>query len=218
MRRVRIKVCGITRVEDAQAAVAVGVDALGFIFVPESPRYLSPDRAAAIIADVPPFVGRVGVFRNLEEEQVRELVDRCGLTQVQLHGDESPEYCRTLLAWRRSLSICKALRIGGDRGVPEVKGYQGAVHSILLDTYMQGTAGGTGRTFDWALVRQLDLHLPLILAGGLSPDNVGDALRAVDPYAIDINSGVESSPGKKDHQLLTNLVATVRRYELAAIW
>ncbi|BDD87412.1 phosphoribosylanthranilate isomerase [Desulfofustis limnaeus] len=216
MRRVRIKVCGITRAEDAEAAVAAGVDALGFIFVPESPRYLSPERAAAIIACLPPFVGRVGVFRDLEEAPVRDIVDRCGLTQVQLHGSEAPTYCRALLEWRRSLSVCKALRIGGDRGVPEVNGYQGVVHSILLDTYVQGTAGGTGRVFDWTLVGSLDLRLPLILAGGLAPDNVIDALQAVHPYAIDVNSGVETSPGKKDPRLLEHLVATVRRYELAA--
>lgn len=213
MQRIRIKMCGTTREEDALAAIAAGVDALGFIFVAGSPRLVSPDRAAVLIEAIPPFITRVGVFRDAAEAEIKKIVDHCGLTQVQLHGDESPEYCERLHSWRRGLSICKAVRVGSTIQPGDLQCYLDTVDSILLDTYVSGMAGGTGQSFDWTMVESLAVTKPLILAGGLHPDNVVPAIRIVRPYAIDINSGVEVAPGRKDHLRLRQLIANVRRFE-----
>jgi phosphoribosylanthranilate isomerase len=213
MRRIRIKMCGTTSEEDALAAIAAGVDALGFIFVAGSPRLVSPDRAAALIDTIPPFISRVGVFQDAAEAEIKEIVDHCGLTQVQLHGDESPEYCERLHSWRRGLSICKAVRVGIGIQPGDIQVFNASVDSILLDTYVRGTAGGTGQSFDWTIVESLGVTRPLILAGGLHPGNVVQAIRVVRPYAIDINSGVEMVPGRKDHLRLRQLIANVRRFE-----
>lgn len=215
MQRIRIKMCGTTREEDVRAAVAAGVDALGFIFVASSPRRVAPEQAASLIEGLPPFITRVGVFRDADEEEIKRLVDYCGLTQLQLHGNESPAVCRRLRSWQRGLSICKAVRIGGAAEPVDCQAFHDAVDSILLDTYVKGTAGGTGRIFDWTAVASLGITRPLILAGGLHVDNVVAAIEAVRPYAIDINSGVEEAPGRKNHALLRQLVATVRSFEAA---
>ena len=215
MQRIRIKMCGTTREEDARAAVAAGVDALGFIFVAASPRRVTPEQAAKLTEVLPPFIARVGVFRDADEEKIKRIVDQCGLTQVQLHGSESPAFCRRLRSWRRGVSICKAVRVGRAAEPAQFQAFHGAVDSVLLDTYVKGTAGGTGRCFDWTAVASLGITEPLILAGGLHAGNVVAAIGAVRPYAIDINSGVEEAPGRKDHALLHHLVATVRRFESA---
>ncbi len=208
--RTRIKMCGTTRLEDAQYAVSLGVDALGFIFVKKSPRYISSGPAASIIAVLPPFVTRVGVFVDASIEEIKGIVGTCGLTQVQLHGNEKPEFCAELKRWNRGLSICKAFRIGEGHIPVTISSYGSMVDSFLLDTWVKGVEGGTGQPFDWNLVHSLALCRPLILAGGLNPDNVSAAIRAVSPYAIDINSGVEKAPGIKDRQLLRTLVERVR--------
>lgn len=213
MQRVRIKMCGTTREEDVRAAVAAGVDGLGFIFVAASPRKVTPDQAARLIETLPPFIARVGVFRDATEEEIKYMVEYCGLTHVQLHGNESPTFCRRLRSWRRGLSVCKAVRIGPAAEPVDFRAYHDAVDSILLDTYVKGAAGGTGRSFDWSVVPTLKITRPLILAGGLHAGNVVAAIKAVRPYAIDINSGVEAAPGRKDHALLRQLVTTVRRLE-----
>ncbi|SHI06158.1 phosphoribosylanthranilate isomerase [Desulfofustis glycolicus DSM 9705] len=205
--------CGTTREEDARAAIAAGVDGLGFIFVAASPRQVTPDQAAKLIETLPPFIARVGVFRDADEEEIKYLVDYCGLTQVQLHGNETPAFCRRLRSWRRGLSVSKAVRIGPAAELVDFQAFHDAVDSIMLDTYVRGAAGGTGRSFDWSVVPSLGISRPIILAGGLHAGNVVAAIEAVRPYAIDINSGVEAAPGRKDHALLHQLVTTVRRLE-----
>lgn len=211
--RIRIKMCGTTRSEDARAAVACGVDALGFIFVAESPRFIEPLQAAQIIAGLPPFVSRVGVFVDEDVEQLKSTADKAGLTAVQLHGQETADYCLELKKSNRSLGIIKTFRVGQGSGPCDFTVYRECVDAFLLDTYVKGVAGGTGTVFDWTSVRQLSIPKPLILAGGLNKENVSEAIRVAKPYAVDINSGVEDRPGVKDHQLLEQLIDTVRNTE-----
>ncbi len=189
--RVRIKVCGITRVEDARAAVDLGVDALGFNFVPSSPRAIAPEAARRIIGDVPPLVIKIGVFADTAPREVESVARHAGLDLVQLHGDESPEACALLgVPWY------KALRVD-DRFRPEDATRYGRA-LFLLDGYVPGALGGTGRAFDWSLARRAGAHGRVILAGGLGPENIETAIDAARPFAVDVNSGVESRPGIKD--------------------
>ncbi len=211
--RTRIKMCGTTRVEDAEAAVNLGIDALGFIFVEKSPRNIAPAEAATIISTLPSFVSRVGVFVDKGFDEIISIVTRCGLTQVQLHGKEPVLLCSRLKRWNKSLSICKAFRIGRKSPAPDTASYVDVIDSILLDTYVQGIDGGTGDTFDWQLIDSITLDHPLILAGGLNPDNIREALTNVSPFAIDINSGVEDAPGIKNQKKLTELVSLVAEYD-----
>ena len=196
--RTRIKVCGITRPEDALAAVEAGVDGLGFIFVEKSPRNIDPEQAREIIRLLPPFV-------DAEETVVEEITHYCRLTLVQLHGNESPRYCSNL-----PFSVVKAFRIGADFDGTAFVPYEDCVRGVLLDTYHKDMAGGTGETFDWALVQQLEPAQPVILAGGLNPENVAAAIEQVRPYAVDVNSGVESAPGRKDLVRLEQFIRQVR--------
>ena len=205
--------CGTTRREDADCAVKLGIDALGFIFVLKSPRYIDADSAGRLISGLPPFITRVGVFVDETVDSIKSIVRIAGLTQLQLHGNETPQFCRELRNWNASLSICKAFSIGKGKDTPAIAHYTDSVDTILLDTYVKGQGGGTGKVFDWTCVDQLSITQPLILAGGLNPDNIEDALRTVKPYAVDINSGVEDEPGIKNHQLLENLVSVVRGAE-----
>lgn len=209
--RTRIKMCGTTRREDAEKAVELGIDALGFIFAEKSPRYIAPVRAAKIIALLPPLVARVGVFVNCDQNEVKEIVSLAGLTQVQLHGSEPPEMCRELREWNPSITVCKSFLIGPELPFPDVQGYHDSVHCVLLDTYKRGMDGGTGQAFDWGVINDLSLSRPLFLAGGLNPDNVARAVTTVAPYAIDVNSGVEDQPGIKNHDLLAKLMVNVRQ-------
>ena len=204
--RTRIKVCGITCQEDARAAVAAGADGLGFIFVEQSPRLVEPDMVRAITGELPPFVSRVGVFRDEEIEVVQEIIHYCRLTLVQLHGAESPEYCRKI-----SCQVIKSFSIRPESDKEELAEYTDAVSGFLLDTYHKGMAGGTGMVFDWRLVEQVKPSGPVILAGGLTPENVGEAIRQVKPYAVDVNSGVEYQPGRKDTDKLKSFVREVRK-------
>ena len=211
--RTRIKMCGTTRIEDALAAVSLGVDALGFIFVEKSPRNISPAVAESIISSLPSFVGRVGVFVDSGMDEIKLIVERCGLTQLQLHGNESVSFCSQLRRWNKSLSICKAFRVGAGSPSVDTASYGPAIDSILLDTYIKGIKGGTGDCFDWGLIDTLDIERPLILAGGLAPATISEALVKVSPFAVDINSGVEDAPGIKNHQKLSELVALVGDYD-----
>ena len=213
--RVRIKMCGTTRLQDADAAVELGVDALGFIFAEKSLRYVTPGFAASLIDTLPPFVSRVGVFVDASLEQVKEIVTSAGLTQVQLHGKESADFCAELKKWNRSLVVCKAFLVGKDSSGPDFSSYLGSMDCLLFDTYVKGMDGGTGQSFDWRAITGLNLNVPMILAGGLNPGNVTEAIKSTRPYAIDINSGVEKSPGVKNHELLAQLVDKVRRIETA---
>jgi phosphoribosylanthranilate isomerase len=202
---VRVKICGITNLDDALLATEMGADALGFIFA-ESPRRIDPAKAKTIIRFLPPLVKTVGVFVNEDPARVKEVTSTCGLDLIQLHGDESPAISRDLMP--RSI---KAFRIQNERDLENIKRYQGAVRAILLDTFQKGKAGGTGRTFDWALaVKAKGTGIPLILAGGLGPENIREAITIVKPYAVDVNSGIEKRPGKKDPVLMKRLMENIK--------
>ena len=201
----KVKVCGITSYEDAEMALAQGVDALGFNFFPPSPRYIRPEVAHSIIRRIPPFVVTVGLFVNVAApDEVSETARGAGVQVIQLHGDESPEYCIALAEW----PLIKALRIGtGD--IPEnLEEYP--VQGFLLDVKDDVLFGGTGKSFDWSLAGSIRRIRPMILAGGLRPDNVREAIRMVKPYAVDVCSGVESAPGKKDARKLIEFMNEVR--------
>ena len=206
MSRTRVKICGLTNLEDALAAARVGADLLGFVFAP-SPRQVTPAAAAAIIDRLPPLVATVGVFVDLEPAAILAIADRCRLDYLQLHGDESPAVCR-VLAGRR---LIKAFRLGQGGARPDLDLYRECGTLFLFDTLVPGRAGGSGRTFDWQLIDRRWAGDYFMLAGGLNPENVGRAIAAVRPWAVDLSSGVESRPGKKDHQQLAALMAAVRR-------
>lgn len=202
--------CGTTSLEDASAALYYGVDAIGFIFVEKSPRYIRPEAAREIIKMLPPFFFKVGVVVNMQAIEIAEIIHFLGLNGIQLHGDEKPEECRKLAALAPTCSIIKAFRVGEESQPAQFLPYEKVVSGYLLDTYVKGLAGGTGKTFAWSLVDRLQLKRPVILAGGLNSGNVSQALRAVRPFAVDVNSGVEVSPGKKDHNLLKQFVSNVQ--------
>ena len=190
---VKVKICGITNAEDAQAAVAAGADLLGFVFAEESPRRVTVEQAAEIARVVPPFVLRVGLFVNAPEELVMEATMRCGLQLLQFHGDETPEYCRQFGAM--SMKAFRMKDADSLRALPEYP-----TDAWLLDAFVPGQRGGTGHSFNWDLaIEAVKLGKPVFLAGGLTPENVADAVRRVQPYGVDVSSGVESAPGKKDH-------------------
>ena len=209
VQRVRVKMCGTTRLEDAIAAVRCGVDALGFIFYPKSPRFIVPENANTIVKSLPPFVDRVGVFVNASHEEVIRTATGCGLSYLQLHGDESADYCRDIRKMLPTCGIIKAFRVGEASRPEYFSPYNDCVDAFLLDTYAKGNPGGTGMSFDWSVIETLALQRPIILAGGLTPENVASAIAAVRPYAVDINSGVELRPGIKDHDRLTSLLRIV---------
>lgn len=201
-----IKVCGITNLEDALAAVEAGADALGFNFYRRSPRYISPEDARRIVGQLPQTVMSVGVFVNEDEpERVARIVDEVGLTAVQLHGDESPQYCRAL----KGRFVIKALRADRDFNPQSVREYE--TDAILLDAHTRDARGGTGQVVDWEVAKRVRELVPrLFLAGGLSPENVAEAISRVEPYAVDACSRLESAPGKKDALRVRAFVAAAR--------
>ncbi len=202
---VRVKICGITNPEDASLAAALGADALGFIFYPKSPRFVRPEAARDIIRGLPPLVLTVGVFVDEEAGLVREMAEKAGLDWVQLHGQESPEYCHTL-----SRRVIKVFRVKGDEIYAQISAYQGAAQAFLLDTFKPGIPGGTGETFDWEVARQAKEYGPIILAGGLTPENVAQAIGVAQPAAVDVASGVEKEPGQKDPEKLRAFIESVK--------
>ena len=202
---VRIKICGITNLTDARLSAELGAHALGFIFHLKSPRSVRPDAARAIIDNVPPFIMTVGVFVDEEAGAVRGIAETAGLDWIQLHGQESPEYCCSL--GRR---VIKGFRIKDAESLSLLPDYRESVQAFLLDTYKAGTAGGTGKTFDWTLARQAKESGPIILAGGLTPANVAQAIKVAQPDAVDVASGVEAAPGKKDPQKLRAFFEAVK--------
>jgi phosphoribosylanthranilate isomerase len=201
----KVKVCGITSYDDAVMALDHGVDALGFNFYPHSPRYIPPEDARRIIRRIPPFAVTVGLFINVaRQELVAETARSAGVQVIQLHGDETPEYCRELAAW----PLIKALRIG-ESGLPEnLEEY--SVQAFLLDAKDDVLFGGTGKSFNWHLAKNIKQNRPVILAGGLKPGNVQEAIRIVEPYAVDVCSGVEKALGKKDAGKLVEFMNEVR--------
>jgi phosphoribosylanthranilate isomerase len=201
----RVKVCGITTLEDALSAAGEGVDALGFNFYQESPRYIDPASARSIISRLPPFVAVVGLFVNVSDPgEVARLAGAAGVHTLQLHGEETPEYCGRLAEW----PLIKAFRVDDRLNSDDFERYQ--VSAFLLDAHDEGLWGGTGRAFDWTLAKGIRGRRPIILAGGLKPENVGRAIRTVQPYAVDVCSGVEASPGRKDAARLREFMSEVR--------
>ena len=207
--RTRVKICGMARLEDALVAVRHGVDALGFIFYHKSPRCIRPAAAKKIIELLPPFVDKVGVFVNASLKEVEEIAS-IGLNAVQLHGDETPDYCRELKKLSPSTTIIKAFRVGSNSCADEFTPYDQVVDAFLLDTYVAGSKGGTGEIFDWSIIADLHLQKPVLLAGGLEPGNIKDAICSTHPYCLDVNSGVEISPGVKDHDKVAQVMSLVR--------
>jgi len=202
---VRVKICGITNAEDAMVSVMSGADALGFVFFRESPRYITPDAAASIIRMLPPFVSTVGVFVNAPVERVREVVMRAGLTHAQLHGEESPEDCRAL-----GSKAIKAFRVDKISDLAPIEKYSSCASAFLLDAYSKTAFGGTGMTFNWDVAVEAKRYGRIILAGGLTPENVADAVHRVQPYAVDTSSGVEAEKGRKDHHKVRMFIARAK--------
>jgi len=201
---VRVKICGITRTEDALAAAAAGADAIGLVFYSKSPRAVSVERARAIIAALPPFVTTVGLFVDAERTELQRILDQVPLDLLQFHGDESAEECEGF-----NRPYIKALRVkAGDDIAAQVNRFPGA-SGILLDTYVEGVPGGTGEAFDWSLVPQA-LAKPVILAGGLHAGNVAAAVNRVRPYAVDVSGGVEASKGIKDAAKIAAFIRAAR--------
>ncbi len=203
----KVKICGITNAADALAATEAGADLLGFVFWKSSPRCITPEAAADIIRQVPPFVVKVGVFVNAPEELVFGAINQCGLNLLQFHGDEPPEYCVKF-----GLMSMKAFRIRDAASLNDLPKY--TTDAWLLDTWSPETRGGTGEIFNWDLAIEAQrLGKPIFLAGGLTPANVADAVRRVHPFGVDVSSGVEISPGKKDHQKVRDFIAAARSAE-----
>lgn len=202
---VRVKICGLTNLADALGAVEAGADALGFVFHPPSPRFVRPEDAREIVRQLPPFVARVGVFVDAEADRVGEIARRVGLDTLQFHGQETPDYCAGFGAFR----VVKAFRMDGAAALGRLKKYE--PYAWLLDSYVPGVLGGTGQTFNWDLACEaVRLGGRVLLAGGLVPDNVARAVAAVRPYAVDVSSGVESAPGRKDPVRMREFLAAAR--------
>ncbi|WP_447972790.1 phosphoribosylanthranilate isomerase [Nitrospira sp. Kam-Ns4a] len=207
MSGIKVKICGITSAEDARAAVDAGADALGFVLYAKSPRYVEPAVVQRIVAGLPPLVLPVGVFVNEEAKQVRDLMDDCGLALAQLHGDETAAYCEAL-----GRPVLKAIRLRSRAdflALAELRG-RAQVRGFVVDAYADEAYGGTGKTADWALAAEAARAAPVLLAGGLTPDNVREAVEQVRPYGVDVSSGVERSPGKKDPAKIRAFITAVR--------
>ncbi len=196
---VKVKICGITNEDDALRAVEAGADALGFVFYDLSPRCVSFETAERIIRKLPPYVVTSGVFVNNPASFIESAVERCRINVVQLHGDETPQFCTGIRH-----TVVKAFRIRDITSIETIRSY--AVAGYLLDAYTPGAYGGTGLTFNWETARIAKQFGPIILAGGLKPENVRTAVETVEPYAIDVSSGVEVSPGRKDHAKVVDLI------------
>ncbi len=203
---VKVKFCGIKRMEDAWDAARLGVHALGFVFVKSSPRYIAPDDAQKIISQLPPFIVRVGVFSNQDENEISEILNICQLDALQFHGEESPQFCKLFAGKKR---LIKAFRVKDENFLAQIPQYE-FVDAILLDSYHPDLKGGTGLTFNWELAKKArKFGIPVILSGGLTPDNVKQAIAEVNPYAVDVSSGIEQTSGVKDHELMAKFIACV---------
>lgn len=201
---IKIKICGITTLEDALVAAEAGADALGFNFYKKSPRCIEPDRAAEIIEQLPPFIVPVGIFVNEREDKIREIKARTCIQAVQFHGDESPEFCQ-----RFGGRVIKAFQVRDKETLKTMAHYR--VGAFLLDSYKDDVRGGTGVTFDWHLAVVAKTFGKVILAGGLNPENVAEAVKLVQPYGVDVAGGVERDKGIKDHAKIKKFITEVRR-------
>jgi len=207
--RVRIKVCGVTRAEDVAAAAELGVDAVGLVFYPASPRNLGVEQARALVANLPAFVTATALFMDPDAETVREILSRTRVELLQFHGRESAEFCRSF-----GRPYIKAVPMGSRADLAEYARHHPQAAALLLDSHAAGQKGGTGVSFDWTGVPKLD-GPPLILAGGLNPGNVATAIRALRPYGVDVSSGVERAPGIKDRDKMAAFVHEVNHVALA---
>ncbi len=194
----RVKICGITKPEQGQAIAQLGATALGFICVPASPRYVTPSQIRAVTEQLVVAVDCIGVFANAAYEEICQIVANAGLSAVQLHGSESPEFCEKLRYLLPGIEILKAVRVKTSECLDRAVTYIDYVDTLLLDAYHPQLLGGTGKTLDWETLRGFRPNSPWLLAGGLTPDNILDALRELQPNGIDLSSGVERSPGDKD--------------------
>ena len=201
---IRVKVCGITRVEDALTAIRLGANAIGFIFWDKSARYIDPNEARKIVMALPPFVSVVGVYVDPSSEWVEETCSIAGLNLLQFHGDELPEFCSQF-----PLPYIKAVRIRSGIDLLQYATQYSSSNGLLLDSYVEGIPGGTGRTFEWSLIPE-NLSLPLILSGGLHPENVCAAIRKAKPWAVDVSSGVEITKSIKDEDKIAAFMTGVR--------
>jgi phosphoribosylanthranilate isomerase len=204
---VKVKICGITNLGDGMAAAGAGADALGFVFYDQSPRYISVEAASGLASQLPQFVLRVGVFVNAPEDLVVRAIRECGLNLLQFHGDEPPEYCLQF-----GLMSMKAFRVQDAASLQAVRDFH--TDSWLLDAYSPGKPGGTGETFNWDLALEAQAWgRPIFLAGGLTPENVAEAVRRARPYGVDVSGGVEASPGKKDHAKVKAFIQAAKAVE-----
>ena len=198
-----VKICGITTCEDAEIAVNYGASAIGMIFYEGSPRYIYPEKVKEWIPAIPAKMKKVGVFVNEKRKNIKTIVEKLNLDYIQLHGDESPEYCDKMIR-----PVIKVFQIGTDFDSAILGNFQ--VHAFLFDTYQKDKCGGTGRSFNWDLISDLKTDTPIILSGGLNPDNISEGIETVQPSAVDVNSGVESRPGIKDKIKVEKLFNTIK--------
>jgi phosphoribosylanthranilate isomerase len=204
---VKVKICGITNLPDGMAAAEAGADALGFVFYDQSPRRISIEAAAVLIPQLPPFVMKVGVFVNAPEDLVVRAIRECGLNLLQFHGDEPPEYCLQF-----GLMSMKAFRVRDAASLQALSRYR--TDAWLLDSYTPDKPGGTGETFNWDLAFEAQgLGHPIFLAGGLTAENVAEAVRRARPYGVDVSSGVEAAPGRKDHAKVKAFIQAAKAVE-----
>lgn len=206
MNKVRIKICGLTRAQDVKNAVAEGADALGFVLYAPSPRAVTAEQAAQLIKEVPAFVTTVALFVNESAEEIQRVLSICSFDLLQFHGDESPEFCRQF-----NRPYMKAIRVRSADDIHSAVQQYPDTKALLLDAYVENLPGGTGQAFDWRLIPQLSV--PWVLAGGLNPTNVAEAINQVTPFAVDISGGVEASKGIKDRKKIQEFISEVRNVE-----
>jgi phosphoribosylanthranilate isomerase len=206
--QVKVKICGITNLPDAKAAAEAGADVLGFVFYDKSPRSITCEAAAAITRELPPFIIKAGVFVDAPEDVVVQAIRECGLNLLQFHGEEPPDYCLQF-----GIMSMKAFRVRDAASLQALREYP--TEAWLLDAYTPGKLGGTGEVFNWDLAREAQTwDRPIFLAGGLTPDNVADAIRRAQPYAVDVSSGVEATPGKKDAARVKAFIQAAKQVEI----
>jgi phosphoribosylanthranilate isomerase len=198
----KIKICGITNIEDAFLAIDSGADALGFVFYRGSKRYIDPESANNIISNLPPFITTVGIFVNQGLDEINYTKEKAGFDTIQLHGDEPPDFCKNFTR------VIKAIRVKENIDLKLIESYP--VKVVLFDTFSEESYGGTGRSFGWGALKDLNTSKRIILSGGLTPENVFQAIRIVHPYAVDVSTGVEDHPGKKNPEKLKKFIEAVR--------
>jgi len=204
---VKVKICGITNLEDAMVAAEAGADALGFVFYPESPRFIEPAMARYIISKLPVFITAVGVFVDEKEDMIRRIIRESGIQVLQFHGNESPIICTKFRE-----KVIKTIHVKDEESISQMKMYH--INTFLLDTYHSEKKGGTGKSFNWDIAIRGKKYGRIILAGGLDPSNVVEAIKKVKPYGVDVSTGVEISPGKKDHTKIKEFIRKVKGLDI----